>query len=93
MQVAGEDIAKMNTSNALTAMQSVSPGVSITQSSAQPGKGFKVNIRGAGTIGESSPLLIIDGVQSGTANDGLNGINPSDIESIDVLKDAASAAR
>ncbi|MDD7724897.1 MAG: TonB-dependent receptor [Bacteroidales bacterium] len=92
VQVAGEDIAKMNTSNALTAMQSVSPGVSITQSSAQPGKGFKVNIRGAGTIGESSPLLIIDGVQSGTANDGLNGINPSDIESIDVLKDAASAA-
>ena len=92
VQVAGDDIAKMNTTNALTAMQSVSPGVSITQSSAQPGKGFKVNIRGAGTIGTSSPLLIIDGVQSGTANDGLNGLNPNDIESIDVLKDAASAA-
>ena len=92
VQVKGEDIAKLNTTNALTAMQASSPGVNITQSSAQPGKGFKVNIRGVGTIGNSSPLLIIDGINSGTADDGLNGLNPNDIESIDVLKDAASAA-
>ena len=92
VQVKGEDIAKLNTTNALTAMQSSTPGVQITQSSSQPGKGFKVNIRGVGTIGTSSPLLIIDGIQSGTADDGLNGLNPNDIESIDVLKDAASAA-
>ncbi len=92
VQVKGEDIAKLNTTNALTAMQSSTPGVNITQSSSQPGKGFKVNIRGVGTIGNSSPLLIIDGIQSGTADDGLNGLNPNDIESIDVLKDAASAA-
>ncbi len=91
-QVAGDQLAKMNTSNALTAMQTTAPGVQITQSSTQPGKGFKVNIRGMGTIGESSPLLVIDGIVSGTANDGLNGINPNDIETIDVLKDAASAA-
>ena len=92
VQVKGEDIAKLNTTNALQAMQSSSPGVNIAQSSAQPGKGFKVNIRGVGTIGESSPLLIIDGINSGTADNGLNGLNPNDIESIDVLKDAASAA-
>ena len=92
VQVKGEDIAKLNTTNALTAMQSQSPGVNIAQSSTQPGKGFKVNIRGVGTIGESSPLLIIDGINAGTADDGLNGLNPNDIESIDVLKDAASAA-
>ncbi|MBQ6750023.1 MAG: SusC/RagA family TonB-linked outer membrane protein [Bacteroidaceae bacterium] len=92
VQVKGEDIAKMNTTNALTAMQSQTPGVNITQSSTQPGKGFKVNIRGAGTIAKSSPLLIIDGIVSGTADDGLNGLNPNDIERIDVLKDAASAA-
>ena len=92
VQVKGEDIAKLNTTNALTAMQASTPGVNITQSSSQPGKGFKVNIRGVGTIGESSPLLIIDGINAGTANDGLNGLNPNDIESIDVLKDAASAA-
>ena len=92
VQVKGEDIAKLNTTNALTAMQASSPGVNIAQSSAQPGKGFKVNIRGVGTIGSSSPLLIIDGIVSGTADDGLNGLNPNDIETIDVLKDAASAA-
>ena len=92
VQVKGEDIAKLNTTNALTAMQASTPGVNITQSSSQPGKGFKVNIRGVGTIGESSPLLIIDGINAGTADNGLNGLNPNDIESIDVLKDAASAA-
>ncbi|MBQ0047818.1 MAG: TonB-dependent receptor [Prevotellaceae bacterium] len=92
VQVKGEDVAKLNTTNALTAMQATTPGVNITQSSTQPGKGFKVNIRGVGTIGESSPLLIIDGVNAGTADNGLNGLNPNDIESIDVLKDAASAA-
>jgi len=92
VQVKGEDIAKLNTTNALTAMQASSPGVNITQSSTQPGKGFKVNIRGVGTIGTSSPLLIIDGINAGTADNGLNGLNPNDIESIDVLKDAASAA-
>ncbi|HIZ31966.1 MAG TPA: TonB-dependent receptor [Candidatus Bacteroides merdigallinarum] len=92
VQVKGEEIAKMNTTNALSALQSSSPGVQITQASSQPGKGFKVSIRGVGTIGESSPLLIIDGVNSGTANDGLNSLNPNDIESIDILKDAASAA-
>ena len=88
VQVKGEEIAKLNTTNALEAMASSSPGVQITQSSTQPGKGFKVAIRGLGTIGDSSPLYVIDGVAGGN----LDGINPADIESIDVLKDAASAA-
>ena len=88
VQVKGEDIAKLNTTNALEAMQSSSPGVQITQSSTQPGKGYKVYIRGIGTTGNSSPLYVIDGVAGGSLDD----INPNDIESIDVLKDAASAA-
>ena len=88
VQVKGEDIAKLNTTNALEAMQSSSPGVQITQSSTQPGKGYKVYIRGIGTTGNASPLYVIDGVAGGS----LDGINPADIESIDVLKDAASAA-
>jgi len=92
IQVKGDDIAKLNTSNALTGMQATSPGVQITQASSQPGKGFKVNIRGVGTVNGASPLLVIDGVPSGTADDGLNGLNPNEIESIDVLKDAASCA-
>ena len=88
VQVKGEDIAKLNTTNALEAMQSSTPGVQITNSSTQPGKGYKVYIRGMGTIGDSQPLYVIDGVAGGN----LDGINPNDIESIDVLKDAASAA-
>ncbi|MBR1409619.1 MAG: SusC/RagA family TonB-linked outer membrane protein [Prevotella sp.] len=88
VQVKGEDIAKLNTTNALEAMQSSTPGVQITSSSTQPGKGYKVYIRGMGTIGDASPLYVIDGVAGGN----LDGINPNDIESIDVLKDAASAA-
>ena len=74
-QVAGDQLAQMNTTNALTAMQSQAPGVQITQSSTQPGKGFKVSIRGVGTIGESSPLLVIDGIVSGTAHGGLHAFS------------------
>ena len=88
VQVKGEDIAKLNTTNALAAMQSQTPGVQIVQSSGQAGSGFKVNIRGIGTVGDSAPLYVIDGVAGGD----INSLNPSDIESIDVLKDAASAA-
>ena len=88
VQVKGDEIAKLNTTNALEAMQSSTPGVQITQSSTQPGKGYKVYIRGIGTTGNSTPLYVIDGVAGGS----LDGINPNDIESIDILKDAASAA-
>ena len=88
IQVKGDDLAKLSTTSALGALQSQSPGVQITQNSGQPGQGFKVNIRGIGTIGDSAPLYVIDGVAGGD----INALNPSDIESIDVLKDAASAA-
>ena len=88
VQVKGDDLQKLNTVSALGALQSQSPGVNITQSSGMPGEGYKVNIRGMGTIGSSAPLYVIDGVAGGD----INMLNPSDIESIDVLKDAASAA-
>ena len=88
VQVKGDDIAKLSTTDAFTAMQSQTPGVSILQNSGQAGEGYKVTIRGIGTTGNSDPLYVIDGVAGGSLND----LNPSDIESIDVLKDAASAA-
>ena len=88
VQVSGENLQKMSTVNPLGALQSQTPGVNITQSSGMPGQGFKVTIRGLGTIGSSSPLYVIDGVAGGD----INSLNPSDIESIDVLKDAASSA-
>ena len=88
VQVKGEDLAKLNSTSALGAMQSSTPGVSIMSSSGQPGSGYNVNIRGMGTIGSYSPLYVIDGVAGGS----INSLNASDIESIDVLKDAASCA-
>ena len=88
VQVTGDDVARLNTTSALGALQSQTPGINITSSSGMPGEGFKVNIRGLGTIGDSEPLYVIDGVAGGD----INMLNPSDIESIDVLKDAASAA-
>jgi TonB-linked outer membrane protein, SusC/RagA family len=88
VNVSGEDISKLSTTNVVNALQSQSPGVQITQQSGMPGQGFKVNIRGIGTIGNSQPLYVIDNVIGGD----INSLNPSDIESIDILKDAASAA-
>ena len=88
VQVKGDDLQKLNTVSALGALQSQSPGVNITQSSGMPGEGYKVNVRGMGTVGSSAPLYVIDGVAGGD----INMLNPADIESIDVLKDAASAA-
>jgi TonB-linked SusC/RagA family outer membrane protein len=88
VQVKGDDLAKLNSTNALGAMQSSTPGVSIMSKSGQPGSGYNVNIRGMGTIGSYEPLYVIDGVAGGS----INSLNPSDIESIDVLKDAASCA-
>ena len=87
VQVKGDNIAKLNTTNPLQAMQGQTPGVNITSTSGQPGEGMKVQIRGLGTVGSSSPLYLIDGVGGD-----ISTLNPADIESIDVLKDAASAA-
>ena len=88
VQVKGDELAKLNSTSALGAMQSSTPGMQITQTSGQPGEGYKVVIRGMGTTGSYSPLYVIDGVAGGD----INALNPSDIESIDVLKDAASCA-
>lgn len=88
VQVSGENLQKLSTTSALGALQSQTPGVNITQSSGMPGEGFKVTVRGLGTVGSSAPLYVIDGVAGGD----INNLNPADIESIDVLKDAASAA-
>ncbi len=87
LQVKGDDVARLNTSNPLQALQGQTPGMTIISQSGQPGEGLKVNIRGLGTTGSSGPLYIIDGVRGDIAT-----VNPADIESIDVLKDAASAA-
>lgn len=64
------------------------PGVSVLQNSGQPGMDIgNINIRGIGTFNESGPLVIIDGFEGS-----MNDVNPNDVESISVLKDAASSA-
>ncbi|MCD8208756.1 MAG: TonB-dependent receptor [Bacteroidales bacterium] len=86
-QVKGDAILKQNTTSPLQAMQGMTAGVNISSTSGQPGSDMKVTIRGLGTVGSSQPLYIIDGVGGD-----ISTLNPADIESIDVLKDAASAA-
>lgn len=88
VQVNAENIEKMSSVQVLGALQSQTPGVTIQAVGGQPGDGFKVAIRGAGTNGNTTPLYVIDGVSGGD----INNLNPADIESIDVLKDAASCA-
>ena len=80
VQVKGDEIAKMNTTNPLQAMQGQTPGVSIASTSGQPGADMKVSIRGLGTVGNSAPLYLIDGVGGD-----ISTLNPADIESIDAV--------
>ena len=87
MQLKGDDIQKLNTVNPLSAMQGQTPGVNIVSTSGQPGASMSVTIRGLGTVDNSQPLYLIDGIAGDITN-----LNPADIERIDVLKDAASAA-
>lgn len=70
------------------ALQGKAAGVTVLPSSGAPGAGIKVRIRGTGSNGNAEPLYIIDGMKSGD----MNYLNPDDIESIEVLKDAASSA-
>jgi len=88
INISGDDIQKQNTTNALGALYSSVPGVNIVQSSGLPGADYSITVRGLGTTGSASPLVVIDGVAGGHLED----LSPADIESIDILKDAASAA-
>ncbi|HVI44669.1 MAG TPA: TonB-dependent receptor [Chitinophaga sp.] len=88
LQVKGDDLQKQSTTNALQALQGQAPGVQLTSYSGQPGSAMNVVIRGKGTVGNFAPLYIVDGVQTSD----ITYLNPADIASIDVLKDAASAA-
>ena len=90
INITADNIQKLSVTNAFTALQSQTPGVSIISNNGQPGAGYIVNIRGIGTNGESRPLYVIDGVPAG--NDALNSMSTADIESIDILKDGASSA-
>lgn len=75
--------------NVSSGLQGLMPGVTITGTNGAPGQDAgKIRVRGIGTLNEAGPYILVDGIETGT----LSAVDPNDIESISVLKDAASAA-
>ena len=87
--IAAKDVEGFKTSSVAGALGGQIAGVQITSTDGTPGAGFSINIRGVGTLtGDSSPLYIVDGFEV----DDIDYLSNSDIESIEVLKDASSSA-
>lgn len=86
--IKSEVIKNLPVVNVDQAMQGRMSGVTVVQNSGSPGSGIMVRIRGIGTTGTPDPLYVVDG----TTVDNINFLNPNDIASIEVLKDAAAAA-
>ncbi len=89
-KVSADDLDGKTRLRAEDALKGMAAGVNVTSASGQPGSKSMIRIRGIGTINDSNPLYIIDGMP--TDQDGMESVNPGDIESIEVLKDAASGA-
>lgn len=85
--IASEKLTQGINQSVSHALQGQVSGVTVIQNSGEPGGGVEIRIRGAGSINDNSPLYVVDGIIGG-----INNLNPSDIESMTVLKDAASAA-
>lgn len=87
--IEGKDIAKKSVTQLSTALQGMAPGLMVTKSGSIPGNNSaSIKIRGITTIGNSDPLILVDGIPMVD----IDMINPNDVESISVLKDAASAS-
>ena len=89
-KVSADDLEGKTRLRAEDALKGMAAGVNVTSASGQPGSKSMIRIRGIGTINNSEPLYIVDGMP--TDQNGMESVNPSDIESIEVLKDAASGA-
>mgnify|MGYP000860844768 CR=1 FL=1 len=87
--VKASDLDKMTPSRIENVLNGQVSGVSITTNSGQPGSDVNIRIRGVGTTGDNNPLYIVDGM---AVDGGIKNLNPADIESVEILKDAASAA-
>ncbi len=86
--IKGDEIAERPVSNSMLALQGMAPGLSIVNRGGAPGDdNVQVKIRGTGTLNNSNPLVLVDGIPQS-----LSSVSPGEIESISVLKDAASAA-
>ncbi|HAD97910.1 MAG TPA: TonB-dependent receptor [Cryomorphaceae bacterium] len=87
-KVKGENITKLNIPRMDQALQGQVAGVSINTNSGSPGGSSNIRIRGLSTFGDNDPLILVDGIVYDS--EGLNALNPADIESINVLKDATA---
>lgn len=87
--VSAKDIQAVAVGDVVNALQGQSSGVNVTSTSGQPGAGMVINIRGVGTAGNNSPLYVVDGV---LVDNGIGYLDPSSIERVDILKDAAAAS-
>lgn len=91
-KTSGEDLNQYSGSNFEQKILGRLSGIQINETNGQPGSDAQINIRGVGTLtAGSNPLIVVDGVPLAEGS-ALSSINPNDIESVDVLKDAASAA-
>ena len=86
--VSEENIARQAVANVSTALQGLATGVSVTSSSGSPGEAATIRIRGVGTVNDAEPLYVVDGMP---VTD-INYLSTSDIQSIEVLKDASASA-
>lgn len=86
--VKGSELMALNPQRIDQALQGQAAGVQISTASASPGGALNIRIRGLSTNGDNNPLVLVDGVPYST--EGLNALNPSDIESVNVLKDASA---
>ncbi|TKK71875.1 TonB-dependent receptor [Ilyomonas limi] len=86
--VSGDALKNIPVSNSAQALQGRAAGVNIVRTDGAPGSVPTIRIRGTGTINSADPLVVIDGVPAGSLND----VNPNDIASIEILKDASSSA-
>ncbi len=87
--ITAEDLRSRPITSTSSGLQGLLPGVTIRSFTALPGQtGSTIRIRGIGTLGDASPLIVIDGIPGGS----MDILNPDDIESISVLKDAASSS-
>ena len=88
-KVSADDLSASSPVRVDNALKGLASGVTVTSASGQPGAAAQIRVRGVGTINNSDPLYIVDGMP---IEGGLDYLNPNDIQSIEVLKDAASGA-
>jgi TonB-linked SusC/RagA family outer membrane protein len=89
--VKGSDIQNLPVASATQALDGRASGVNIVRNDGSPGAASSIRIRGTGTLNDANPLIVVDGVPTSNP-DALSDINPNDIASVDILKDASAAA-